>query len=103
MGDAAGPQPEPGLEPQPEPEGDGPDRCGWLRLHLPARPGSAQGNPSAAPPMPAPPCLRGCGCRGGAGHVHVACLVEATQTMGTIWRTCPTCEQEWTDGVVDSR
>ena len=43
--------------------------------------------------------LRGCACRGSAGHMRVACLVEAAQAMAKMWRACPacpTCKQLWT-------
>ena len=79
MADPAEPQPEP----QPA-EGDGtPLEC---FICLEAR---FEGNASAA-------LLRGgCACRGAAGHVHVACLVEAAQAKVQTWRTCPTYKQHW--------
>ena len=46
----------------------------------------------------------GCGCRGGAGFVHVACLLEYAEssevaTNGGSWLDCPTCKQMYTGGL----
>ena len=39
----------------------------------------------------------GCGCRGGSGFAHLACIAKAAQTMNArMWQECPTCKQEWT-------
>ena len=36
--------------------------------------------------------LRGCACRGTAGYVHIACLVEANRHRTTAHDKCPTCQ-----------
>ena len=39
----------------------------------------------------------GCGCRGGSGFGHVACIAKAAQeTNEDMWYDCPTCKQMWT-------
>ena len=39
----------------------------------------------------------GCGCRGGSGIGHVACVAQAAQeTNERMWHFCPTCKQKWT-------
>ena len=75
MGDA-GSQPEP----QPADGDDSPPEC-FVCIE--------EGSASSA-------LLRGCACRGGAGHVHMACLVGAAQAMAKMWHACPTCKQRWT-------
>merc|ERR1712216_301784 len=39
--------------------------------------------------------LRGCACRGTAGYVHVACMVEANRHRKIAHDQCPTCEQRF--------
>ena len=39
--------------------------------------------------------LRGCACRGTAGYVHVACMVEANRHRKIAHDQCPTCEQSF--------
>ena len=39
----------------------------------------------------------GCGCRGGSGFAHLACIAKAAHTMNArMWQFCPTCMQKWT-------
>ena len=39
----------------------------------------------------------GCGCRGGSGFGHMACVAKAAQqTNYRMWQYCPTCKQHWT-------
>ena len=39
--------------------------------------------------------LRGCACRGSAGYIHVACLVEANRHRKSAQHECPTCKQRY--------
>ena len=50
---------------------------------------------------PDPPARSGCACRGGAGYVHVECLVakavaQSAHRGAEAWSTCQTCEQRYT-------
>ena len=41
--------------------------------------------------------LRGCGCRGSAGHLHLKCIVDMCMRKNEfeLWQRCPTCHQKW--------
>ena len=68
---------DPELKPEPEPE------C-WICYS------------AVSPEKPDEPLLRGCACRGTAGHVHVSCLARAAGRKKRIWTECPSCKQRYT-------
>ena len=39
--------------------------------------------------------LRGCACRGSAGYVHAACMIEANRHRKEDHHVCPTCKQRF--------